>query len=143
MIKVSFHDYNNQNIRFVVIASRYKGKWIFAKHRLRDSLEIPGGHVEKGEHFYEASKRELMEETGATSFEIEEVACYSVLRNFAEELSFGMLYFAEVFELGEINSEIERIELLDEIPENLTYPYIQPALFNRVLEYLKEKEEIS
>jgi hypothetical protein len=43
--------------------------------------------------------------------------------------------------MGQIpdKSEIAEVQLMDHLPENLTYPDIQPILFARALEYLKEK----
>ena len=39
-----------------------------------------------------------------------------------------MLFIANVFSFEEINSEIEKIILVDELVDNLTYPLIQPQL---------------
>ena len=45
-----------------------------------------------------------------------------------------MLYYAEIFEFKEINSEIEKIEFFRDIPyDNLTYPIIHTSLHNRYL----------
>ena len=43
--------------------------------------------------------------------------------------SFGMLYFAniETFE-SVLHSEMEKVELFDELPMDWTYPLIQPKL---------------
>lgn len=40
------------------------GKWVFCRHKDRDTYEIPGVHRESGETIFETAKRELMEETG-------------------------------------------------------------------------------
>lgn len=48
-----------------------------------------------------------------------------------------MLYYAEITSFGEIESEIERRELFDRLPEALTYPEIQPKLVEKVM---REKE---
>lgn len=51
-----------------------------------------------------------------------------------------MLYFAEIRSFGELPPlEIEKIKLFDDMPENLTYPAIQPYLFERVQEFLETK----
>lgn len=69
---------DDDKLKFVVIVSRYQNKWIFCKHKQRDTYEIPGGHREAGETILEAAKRELYEETGAIKFSIEPMCIYSV-----------------------------------------------------------------
>lgn len=45
------------------------------------------------------------------------------------EESFGGLYFAEISEFAkELHSEMEKVVLMDELPDNWTYPLIQPKL---------------
>ena len=45
--------------------------------------------------------------------------------------TFGGLFYAEIEELEkELHSEIERIALFDEVPQELTYPLIQPKLID-------------
>ena len=39
-----------------------------------------------------------------------------------------MLFVADIFSFGEINSEIEKILITDTLVENWTYPLIQPKL---------------
>ena len=94
-----------------------------------DTYEVPGGHREAGENILEAAKRELQEETGAVKYEIKPICVYSVIgktrvNNTGEE-TFGMLYFAEITEFAkELHSEMEKVVLMDELPENWTYPLI-------------------
>lgn len=116
-------------VKFAVILARADGKWVFCKHRERTALEIPGGHREAGETVEQTAARELREETGAREFTLRPVCIYSVIREGAEE-SFGGLYTAEITSFEEeLHSEIEKILLLDEPPEdNWTYPEIQPKL---------------
>lgn len=118
-------------LRFAVIIAKTEGKYVFCKHRLRTTLEVPGGHREPGEAVLDTAKRELYEETGATDFDIRPVCVYSVTAedNFDGQESFGMLYFAEIraFE-QELHSEIEKIVVTDEMPSDWTYPDIQPKL---------------
>lgn len=119
--------------QFAVIISRSNGKWVFCKHRERSAYEVPGGHREAGEAILDTAKRELYEETGAIDFMIRPVCVYSVTGknslNETGEESFGMLYYAEIraFE-KELHSEMEKVILSDELPENWTYPLIQPLL---------------
>ena len=47
------------DIRIAVVMARYQGKWIWCRHKDRDTWELPGGHLENGEMPMEAAKREL------------------------------------------------------------------------------------
>ena len=142
MTEVKFYDplfEPEAKLTYSVISAKFKNKWIFVRHHKRTTFEVAGGHIEMGETSYEAAAREVMEETGAVRFNLVCVATYSV--KIGGETGYGRLYLAEVFELGPIPdiSEIAEIVFLDHLPENLTYPDIQPHLFNRILEYLNLK----
>lgn len=132
MTKVKFYE-NAQDelLKFAVIVSRTQNKYVFCKHKDRNTWEIPGGHREKGEKIFDAAKRELYEETGALEFDIKSVCVYSVTTpdNFDGRESFGMLFFADIkrFE-KELHNEIEKIIITDEMPTAWTYPEIQPDL---------------
>ena len=135
MINVNFYPQiptADSNIKFAVIAARYQGQWIFCCHRERITWEIPGGHREFDESLEAAARRELQEETGATEFTLDRVGFYGVEKDGAE--TYGGLYFAEVSQLGPLpdSSEISNTCLMDNIPEDLTYPQIQPRLFEQV-----------
>ena len=74
----------------------------------------------------------MYEETGAIDFEIQPICVYSVIAedNFDGEETFGMLYFATVKQLEpELQNEIEKIVITDQMPLAYTYPDIQPKLF--------------
>ena len=129
---VNFYEKADDNLfKFAVILAKHKGKYVFCKHRERDTWEIPGGHREPGEAIDDTARRELWEETGAIDFDIQPVCAYSVTApdNFDGMESFGMLYFADIrtFE-DELHLEIEKIWITDELPEKWTYPPIQPKL---------------
>ena len=63
-------------LKFAVIIARTNGKYVFCKHKSRDTLEVPGGHREAGETILETARRELYEETGAVEYRIEPVCVY-------------------------------------------------------------------
>lgn len=126
----------DEGLRFAVIAARYRDKWVFCRHKLRATWEIPGGHREPGEAIDETARRELWEETGACDADIRRVAVYSVEKE--SGLSRGMLYFARIARLDDLppESEIGEICLSDTLPPLLTYPDIQPHLFHNVQSFL-------
>lgn len=133
-MEVKFYDdVEDSSLKFAVIISKSVGKWVFCKHRERDTYEIPGGHREDGEAIEETARRELKEETGAVDFEIEPVCVYSVTGknrvNETGEETYGMLYYAEIntFE-HDLHSEMEKVVLFDTLPADWTYPLIQPLL---------------
>ena len=136
MTTVRFYDeVADELLKFAVIVAVHDGKWVFCKHKNRNTLEVPGGHREPGEHIGDTATRELYEETGALEFDIEPVCVYSVPaadQSDGQE-SFGMLYYADIrtFE-GELHSEIETILLMEELPSDWTYPEIQPKLLEKV-----------
>lgn len=137
-LTVKFYDSASDDLlRFAVIAARYQGQWVFCKHRQRNTYEIAGGHREAGEKIAVTAKRELYEETGAKDFEIRPVCVYSVTgKNRVNESggeTYGMLYFAQITRFEKLpQSEIEKVVLLKELPQNWTYPEIQPKLIEKV-----------
>ncbi len=137
MIEVNFYEQvSDELLKFAVIIAKSNGKWVFCKHRERDSYEVPGGHREKGESIGKAAVRELMEETGAIDFKIEPVCVYSVKKKTKEQGSetFGMLYAAEIYSFEkELHSEIEKTILCERLVDNWTYPLIQPKLIDEAI----------
>ena len=111
MIEVKFYEeVKDEKLKYAVIVTRYNGKWVFCRHKDRKTLEIAGGHREKGERIIDTAKRELYEETGAINYTIEPISVYSVINK----------------------DENEEIVLLDDFPDNCTYPDIQPKLFQKI-----------
>lgn len=141
MLEVNFYDADRIDdalLKFAVIVSRHNGKWVFCKHRERDTYECPGGRREEGEKIGGTAKRELWEETGAVRYDIRPVCVYAVAREGAE--SFGMLYFADIYEFEELPSfEIEKIELFSALPGRWTYPLIQPKLLEKAKKVMQIK----
>ena len=133
-MKVSFHEIGSIDenlLGFVVIRANYQDKWVFVRHKERETWEMPGGHIEDGESIIEAARRELYEESGAVEFEIEAVCDYSVTKD--EGTTYGRVFSSKIIELGKLpEMEIGEVGLFDDMPAKLTYPYILNELF-RVL----------
>ena len=134
LVEVRFYDnIEDSLLKFAVIIAKTDNKWVFCKHRDRDTYEVPGGHREDGEEILQTAKRELKEETGAVVFDIKPICVYSVKgktrvnENLGDE-TFGMLYFADIVSFEALHSEIEKIMITDELVDNWTYPLIQPKL---------------
>lgn len=131
--RVTFSDEIQDGLlRFAVIVTRYQNRWMVCRHKARTTYEFPGGHREPGEAIDDTARRELFEESGAVTYAIRPVCMYTVEREKGEESS-GMLYFAEITELGPMpESEIAGVAFFSEIPDNWTYPDIQPHLMDEI-----------
>lgn len=131
--------YRDSELKYAVILAKYNGKYVFVKHRARETLEVPGGHREPGENIAQTAERELYEETGAVKYSLQQIFPYKVNE-------FGMLFYAEITELGELpQSEIEQVVLLDEPPKELsrwTYPEIQPELLQKIESELRKEMDL-
>ncbi len=144
MLKVNFYELNtieDSKLKFAVIMTKFNGQWLYVRHKNRNTWEIPGGHREENESINDAASRELFEETGATMFKLTPICIYSVERdeNIRYTDSFGQLFYAEVQALeSELHYEVSEVKLFHEMPDNLTYPLIQPFLHKKTLEVLKE-----
>jgi len=140
-MEVRFYEKVDDNLlKFAVIVSKSKNKLVFCKHKQRDTYEVPGGHREPNEDILDTAKRELFEETGATDFSLTPICVYSVAENIGgkENETFGMLYFADIKTFGDLpHFEMEKIVLFDELPNQWTYPKIQPRLIEKVLSVLE------
>lgn len=120
--------------RFTVIFAKYGDKWVFPRHRKRQTFETAGGHIEPGETPLDCAKRELWEETGAKEFTIRPVFDYWAADEIGD--SNGAVFYAEISEFGQLPTDFEMREvgLFDGLPEELTYPYITPVLFKALTE---------
>ena len=131
MFEVKLHELGSvdeKEFTRVVCVCRHKGKWVFSKNMKRGGWEIPGGHIEEGEDWQTAVKRELYEETGTTKAKIEPICVYFIS-------SFALLCYAEIEEMEELPEfEISEIGFFDVLPQGLTFPDTHTVLFNKVLE---------
>ncbi len=60
MLEVKFYDsVDDSLLKFAVIVSQSNGKWVFCKHKERDTYEVPGGHREAGESILETAKKRI------------------------------------------------------------------------------------
>lgn len=138
-MEVKFYDNIEESLlKFAVIISKSNGKWVFCKHKERDTFEIPGGHREEGEDIFDTAKRELKEETGALEFDIKPICVYSVTGknrvNATGEETYGMLYYADIVSFEDaLHSEMEKVCLFNELPVDWTYPLIQPKLIDEAV----------
>ena len=122
------NDIENKGLTRVVCVARYKDKFIYCKHKERDTFELPGGHIEEGESWEDALRREMYEETGAIELDHKPVCLYKIS-------TYGILCYAEVKKIDKLPAtEIEKIELFDNEPENLTYKETHSLFFKTVKE---------
>jgi len=120
---------NDSELTYVIMGARYQGKWIFVRHRERESWELPAGHIEPGEGPDRAAIRELYEEAGVVKSAMTVISDYSVADG--KKLAFGRLYLADVQELEPLpDHEIEEIRFCKELPPHLSYPEVQTQLFS-------------
>lgn len=57
MLEVKFYDsIDDSLLKFAVIISQSNGKWVFCKHKERNTFEVPGGHREAGENILKQLK---------------------------------------------------------------------------------------
>lgn len=124
------NDIEHETIRFVVIVTKYKGKFVIIRNKNRGGWEIPGGHREKGETLLATATRELYEETGATKFELEQFGIYQL------NGSYGMIFYAEVYHFAELPEyEIEEIKFVEKYPEGLNFGEMYYILLDKWTDY--------
>lgn len=121
--------------KYTVIFARHKEKWLYCRHRDRDTFETAGGRIESGETPLEAARRELFEETGATEFEIEAAFDYSV--RIPCRYANGQVFLAQVHALGEMpDFEMAEVALFREMPDKMRFPKILPELYRQMQNWI-------
>ncbi len=118
--------------RYVVIFSKYHGKWLFSRHKNRLTWETQGGHIEANETPLDAAKRELYEESGAKEFTITPLFDYDA----ADESSSaaGVVFLADIRSMDPLpNYEMQETRQFASLPTDLTYPAITPVLFEALM----------
>jgi 8-oxo-dGTP diphosphatase len=123
-----------------VIMTRYCEEWVFVKRKDKDTWEVPGGRIEEGEDIFKCAARELNEETGALRFALIPITIYGMKDYKQATERYGMLFYAMVYELGELppHTEIRVNQFSEKFPMDLTYPDSMPHLINVTLEFLKQ-----
>lgn len=127
------------NYRYAVVFAVFENRWLFCRHKERDTWEMPGGHIEPGETPEEAARRELWEESGA-----EEFALYPAFDYWAgdeKSESGGQVYLAMITKMGPLpESEMAETALFEAFPESCTYPEIMTENFS-VVKGIREARE--
>lgn len=68
VMEVKFYDtVNDELLKFAVIISQSNGKWVFCKHKERDTYEVPGGHREAGEDILKQLKGSCRKRLGLSN----------------------------------------------------------------------------
>ena len=128
-----------EKLKYAIVCSKYLNKWIFVRHRLRNSWEMPAGHIEENESSLQAARRELYEETGATEFGLKIVTDYSC--DWKGEINYGRIFYGNIIHLGKLpESEIAEIQFFETLPTHLTYPDIQNYVFEKVEQWMNKSE---
>ena len=129
----------DEEIKFVIIVSRHKGKRVFVQHKARDERELPGWKREIGESILEWAQRELFEETGALEYEIEHIGHWSLMDG-KWDTSFWAVFFAEITQFwNKPESEIIKRDFFTTIPQNITYPNVHPLIHKMGIDHKLKK----
>ena len=133
--------------KYAILVARYQGQFVFVRHRERQTYELPAGHREPGETILEAAHRELREETGAVEYDLQpafvfRIPAYDASGQRCDDVA-SLVYRVEITSLGPLDPAFEIAEILlsHDLPEQLTYPVLQPALFEGILREIPCNED--
>ena len=139
-MEIRFYDQAlDSDLKRVVVCARAGEKWLLCRRGDRQTWELPAGDRAPGEDIRETAARTLRAATGVTECQLEPVVACGVFRE-GEDPSFGAIFFADVWEMDALpaGSEMAEYRLMETLPEELTWPEIQPALFEQVRRWLEE-----
>lgn len=103
---------------------------MLSRHSRRTTWETQGGHIEADETPLEAARRELFEESGVTDAELIEVCDYNAWCEAGN--ANGVVFTAVINKPGELpESEMAEVKFFDSLPDELTYPFVTPVLFEK------------
>ena len=140
MNNVTFYNIEQEGslVWFTNIVCLYQWKWVLVRGKWKTTWELPWWHIENWETSLAAAKRELYEETWITWVELS-FLCSRKLQKLDKEISYYWnVYITNTLELWQLpESEIEEVKIFEEIPENLTYPFIQVDILNKAKDFLK------
>lgn len=134
-------DCSEEQVSTVVQASHItvvpfrNGKILFVKRRNSTTLELPVTEKLPDEKPRESVRRLLSEKLGIMSAQLEFVTAYA--RTDGTEIDYGLLYFADIDELGPFPySDLVSAYYLDTPPEDKdkwSYPDIQISMLEKVM----------
>lgn len=129
------------DLKFVIVCSLFRGKFLLSRHKQKTTWETQGGHIEPGENPLEAAKRELYEESGVQNATLHYVCDY--LGYTSTGSANGAVFFADIHELGSLpDSEMAETKLFDELPNELTYKIVTPKVFKKTILYTQNNRII-